>query len=206
MKIDFVDLRSQYQTLKSSIDDRIRQVIDHGQFIMGPEVRELEIKLEGYINAPYCITVSSGTDALLIALMALGIKRGDEVITTPFSFAATAEVIVLLGATPVFVDIQPDTCNIDSRLLEASITEKTKAIIPVSLYGQPCDMDEINAIAERHGIVVIEDAAQSLGATYRGRKSCNLSSIACTSFSRANPWVAMAMVVQSSPTMRPWQR
>ena len=187
MKIDFIDLKSQYQTLKTSIDDRIRQVIDHGQFIMGPEVRELEIKLEEYINAPYCITVSSGTDALLIALMALGISRGDEVITTPFSFAATVEVIALLGATPVFVDIQPDTCNLDSRLLEASITGKTKAIIPVSLYGQSCDMDEINAVAERYGIIVIEDAAQSFGASYRGRKSCNLSTIACTSFFPSKP-------------------
>ncbi len=187
-KIEFIDLKTQYAALKESINARIQRVLDHGQYIMGPEVRELEEKLEAYTGAKHCITVASGTEALLISLMALGVKPGDEIITTPFTFVATAEVIVLLGATPVFVDIEPDTCNIDPKLIEAAITPKTKAIIPVSLYGQVADMDEINAIAARHGnIPVIEDAAQSFGATYRGKKSCNLSTIGCTSFFPSKP-------------------
>ena len=187
-KLEFIDLKAQYAALKKSIDARIQGVLDHGQYIMGPEVRELEEKLEAHTEAKHCITVSSGTEALLIALMAIGIKPGDEVITTPFTFVATAEVIVLLGAVPVFVDVQPDTCNLDPRLIEAAITEKTKAIIPVSLYGQPSDMDEINVIAAKHGnIIVIEDAAQSFGATYKGRQSCNLSSIGCASFFPSKP-------------------
>jgi UDP-2-acetamido-2-deoxy-ribo-hexuluronate aminotransferase len=154
---------------------------------MGPEVKELEDKLSAYTGAKHCITVASGTEALLISLMAIDIKPGDEVITTPFSFIATAEVIVLLGAKPVFVDIEPDTCNINAALIEAKITDKTKAIMPVSLYGQPADMDEINAIADKHGLIVIEDAAQSFGATYKGKKSCNLSTIGCTSFFPSKP-------------------
>lgn len=187
-KIEFIDLKAQYAALKASINARIQCVLDHGQYILGPEVRELEEKLEAYTGAKHCITVASGTEALLISLMALDIKPGDEVITTPFTFVATAEVIALLGAVPVFVDIEPDTCNIDPRLIEAAITPKTKAIIPVSLYGQVADMDEINAIAARHGnITVIEDAAQSFGATYKGRKSCNLSGIGCTSFFPSKP-------------------
>ncbi|MCL2590289.1 MAG: DegT/DnrJ/EryC1/StrS family aminotransferase [Betaproteobacteria bacterium] len=186
--MDFIDLKTQYRTLQTSIQARINAVLEHGQYILGPEVRELEERLQAYTGAKHCITVSSGTDALLISLMALGIQPGDEVITTPFTFVATAEVIVLLGATPVFVDIEPDTCNIDASLIEAAITAKTKAIIPVSLYGQPADMDEINAIAARHGnIPVIEDAAESFGAEYRGRKSCHLSTIGCTSFFPAKP-------------------
>jgi UDP-2-acetamido-2-deoxy-ribo-hexuluronate aminotransferase len=187
MAIQFIDLKAQYQALKPSIDTRIQRVLDHGQYIMGPEVRELEERLEGYTGAKHCITVASGTEALLIALMALGVKPGDEIITTPFTFVATAEVIVLLGAVPVFVDIEPDTCNIDASKIEAAITPKTKAIMPVSLYGQPADMDEINAIAARHNLPVIEDAAQSFGAEYKGRKSCNLSTIGCTSFFPSKP-------------------
>jgi UDP-2-acetamido-2-deoxy-ribo-hexuluronate aminotransferase len=188
MTISFIDLKAQYKALKSAIDRRIQNVLDHGQYIMGPEVRELEECLEIYTGAKHCITVSSGTEALLIALMALGIKPGDEVITTPFTFAATAEVIVLLGAKPVFVDIEQDTCNINAGLIESVITPKTKAIMPVSLYGQPADMDEINAIAARHGnIPVIEDAAQSFGSQYKGHKSCNLSTIGCTSFFPSKP-------------------
>ena len=187
-KIEFIDLKAQYADLKETINARIQRVLDHGQYIMGPEVRELEVRLEAYTGAKHCITVASGTEALLISLMALGLKPGDEVITTPFTFVATAEVIALLGATPVFVDIQPDTCNIDASLIEATITSKTKAIMPVSLYGQPADMDEINAIAALHGnIPVIEDAAQSFGATYKGQKSCNLSTIGCTSFFPSKP-------------------
>jgi UDP-2-acetamido-2-deoxy-ribo-hexuluronate aminotransferase len=185
--MQFIDLKAQYKALKESIDGRIQAVLDHGQYIMGPEVAELEGKLVEYTGARHCITVSSGTEALLIALMALDIQPGDEVITTPFSFIATAEVIVLLGAKPVFVDIEPDTCNMNAALIEAKITARTKAIMPVSLYGQPADMDEINAVAEKHGLTVIEDAAQSFGATYKGRKSCNLSTIGCTSFFPSKP-------------------
>jgi len=185
--IPFIDLKSQYQALEDSIKSRINRVLDHGQYIMGPEVRELEEKLEAYTGAKHCITVASGTEALLISLMAIGIKPGDEVITTPFTFVATAEVIVLLGAKPVFVDIEPDTCNIDVSKIEAAITSNTKAIMPVSLYGQVADMDEINAIAAKHQLTVIEDAAQSFGADYKGRKSCNVSKIGCTSFFPSKP-------------------
>lgn len=187
-KIEFIDLKTQYAALKTSINAHIQRVLEHGQYIMGPEVRELEKKLEAYTGAKHCITVASGTEALLISLMALGVKPGDEIITTPFTFVATAEVIVLLGAIPVFVDIEPDTGNINASLIENAITPRTKAIMPVSLYGQPADMDEINAIAARHGnIPVIEDAAQSFGASYRDQKSCNLSTIGCTSFFPSKP-------------------
>jgi UDP-2-acetamido-2-deoxy-ribo-hexuluronate aminotransferase len=185
--IPFIDLKTQYENLRPEIQERINRVLEHGQYIMGPEVRELEEKLEAYTGAKHCITVSSGTEALLISLMALGIKPGDEIITTPFTFVATAEVIVLLGAKPVFVDIEPDTCNIDATKIEAAITPQTRAIMPVSLYGQPADMDEINAIAAKHNLYVIEDAAQSFGAEYKGRKSCNLSTIGCTSFFPSKP-------------------
>ena len=188
MSIPFIDLKTQYRALQPQIQARINAVLDHGQYIMGPEVRELEERLQIYTGVKHCVTVASGTEALLISLMALGIGPGDEVITTPFTFVATAEVIVLVGATPVFVDIEPDTCNIDANLIEAAITSKTKAIMPVSLYGQPADMDEINSIAARHGnIPVIEDAAQSFGAEYKGRKSCNLSTFGCTSFFPSKP-------------------
>jgi UDP-2-acetamido-2-deoxy-ribo-hexuluronate aminotransferase len=188
MSIPFTDLKTQYQALKPQIQARIDAVLEHGQYIMGPEVKELEYKLAAFTGSKHCITVASGTEALLISLMALGIQPGDEIITTPFTFVATAEVIVLLGAKPIYVDIEPDTCNIDASLIEAKITDKTKAIIPVSLYGQPADMEEINAVAARHGnIPVIEDAAQSFGATYKGKKSCNLSLIGCTSFFPSKP-------------------
>jgi UDP-2-acetamido-2-deoxy-ribo-hexuluronate aminotransferase len=185
--IDFVDLKAQYAALRDNINARIQKVLDHGQYIMGPEVAQLEAALAEYTGARHCITVASGTEALLIALMALDLQPGDEVITTPFTFAATAEMIVLAGARPVFVDIEPDTCNIDASLIEARISSRTKAIMPVSLYGQPADMDEINAIAERHGLAVFEDAAQSFGAGYKGRRSCNLSTIGCTSFFPSKP-------------------
>lgn len=187
MSIQFIDLKKQYQALKSTIDVRIQKVLGHGQYIMGPEVAELEQKLCDYTGAKHCVTVASGTEALLISLMAIGIKPGDEVITTSFTFVATAEVIVLLGAKPIFVDIEPDTCNIDTSKIEAAITPKTKAIMPVSLYGQPADMDEINEIANRHNLIVIEDAAQSFGAEYKSKKSCNLSTIGCTSFFPSKP-------------------
>jgi UDP-2-acetamido-2-deoxy-ribo-hexuluronate aminotransferase len=185
--MDFIDLKSQYRALKPSIDARIQKVLDHGQYILGPEVIELETALARYVGAKHCISVASGTEALLIALMAKGIGPGDEVITTPFTFVATAEVIVLVGAKPVFVDIEPDTCNINVSQIEAKITPRTRAIMPVSLYGQAADMDEINAIAARHGLSVIEDAAQSFGASYRGRRSGHLSEFGCTSFFPSKP-------------------
>ncbi|NEX64044.1 DegT/DnrJ/EryC1/StrS family aminotransferase [Noviherbaspirillum galbum] len=185
--MEFTDLKMQYRLMKAEIDRRIHAVLDHGAYILGPEVEELEGRLAAYTGARHCITVASGTEALLISLMAAGIRAGDEVITTPFSFIATAEVIVLLGAKPVYADVEIDTCNIDVSRIEAKVTSKTRAIIPVSLYGQPSDMDEINAIAERHGLVVIEDAAQSFGASYKGRRSCNLSHVGCTSFFPSKP-------------------
>lgn len=186
-QLEFIDLKHQYQSLKDVIDSRINAVLNHGQYIMGPEVRELEESLEIFTGAKYCITVASGTEALLISLMALGIQPGDEVITTSLTFISTAEVIVLLGAKPVLVDVLPNTCNIDPSLIEAAITKQTRAIIPVSLYGQTADMDQINLIANRYGIPVIEDAAQSFGATYKDRRSCNVSGIGCTSFFPSKP-------------------
>ena len=185
--IPFIDLKTQYQQLKTEIDEAIQRVLDHGQYIMGPEVAEMEAALAGYTGAAHCISVASGTEALLIALMAHGIGRGDEVITTPFTFAATAEVIALVGAMPVFVDVEDGTCNIDPRAIEAHIGPRTKAIMPVSLYGQPADMDEIAAIADRHGLPVIDDAAQSFGAEYDGRRSGNLAAVSCTSFFPSKP-------------------
>ena len=185
--IPFIDLKSQYQALKPQIQERINRVLEHGQYILGPEVKEIEEKLQNYTGAKYCITVASGTEALLISLMSLGVKPGDEIITTSFTFVATAEVIVLLGAKPVFVDIESDTCNIDANKIEAKITSKTKAIMPVSLYGQVADMNEINAIAAKFNLPVIEDAAQSFGAVYKGKRSCNLSTIGCTSFFPSKP-------------------
>lgn len=185
--MQFTDLKAQYSALKTDIDARIQRVLDHGQYIMGPEVAEMEAALAAYTGAPHCVAVASGTEALLIALMAIALKPGDEVITTPFTFAATAEVIVLLGGVPVYVDIEPDTCNIDATLIEAKVTPRTRAIMPVSLYGQVADMEAINTIAARHGLVVIEDAAQSFGARYQGLKSCNVSTIACTSFFPSKP-------------------
>ncbi|MBU5636088.1 DegT/DnrJ/EryC1/StrS family aminotransferase [Geomonas sp. Red69] len=169
------------------LERRMREVLAHGQYIMGPEVAELEEKLAGYAGTRHCVTVASGTDALLVALMALGIGRGDEVITSPFTFIATGEMIALLGATPVFVDIDPATYNIDPARIEAAITPRTRAILPVSLYGQCADFDAINEIAAAHALPVIEDACQSFGATYRGRRSCSLSSIGCTSFFPSKP-------------------
>jgi len=183
--MQFTDLNAQYAALRTSIEARIHRVLEHGQYILGPEVAEMEAALSRYTGARHCISVASGTEALLISLMALDLQPGDEVITSPFTFVATAEMIVLLGAKPVFVDIEPDTCNIDATKIEAEITPRTRAIMPVSLYGQCADMDEIEAIARRHGnLPVIEDAAQSFGASYRGRKSCNLSSFGCTSYNR----------------------
>ena len=185
--MQFVDLKTQYRRLKSSIDARIQTVFDHGQYILGPEVHELEERLAARIGAKYCIGCASGTDALLLALMALGIGPGDEVVTSPFTFIATGEMIALLGAKPVFAEIDPATWNLDPAKIEAAITPRTRAIMPVSLYGQPAEMDAINAIAVRHKLPVIEDAAQSFGALYFGRHSGNLSTIGCTSFFPSKP-------------------
>lgn len=185
--IEFVDLKAQQARIKDKIDAGIQRVLEHGQYILGPEVAELEERLVAYTGAKYCITVANGTDALQIAQMALGIGPGDEVITPGFTYIATAETVAMLGAKPVYVDIDPRTYNLAPELLEAAITPRTKAIIPVSLYGQCADFDAINTIANKHGIPVIEDAAQSFGARYKGKKSCNLSTVACTSFFPSKP-------------------
>lgn len=185
--MQFIDLAAQQTRLKSAIDANIQKVLAHGQYILGPEVAELEEKLAAYCGAKYCISVANGTDALQIALMALGIGTGDEVIIPGFTYIATAETAALLGAKPVFVDIDPNTYNLDPALIEAAITPNTRAIMPVSLYGQCADFDAINTIAAKYQLPVIEDAAQSFGAEYKGRKSCNLTTIACTSFFPSKP-------------------
>lgn len=185
--MQFVDLQKQYQRIKNDVDTRIQNVINSGQFILGKEHNELEKVLAEFVGCKHCVAISSGTDALLIAMMALNIKAGDEVITSPFSFFATAEVIALLGAIPVFVDIDPQTYNIDINQLEQAITTKTKLIMPVSIYGQCPDFDRINAIAEKYNLPVVEDGAQSFGAKFKDRMSCNLSTIGCTSFFPTKP-------------------
>ena len=193
--MQFIDLAAQQrqrlqngQTIREAVDCRIAAVLNHGRYILGPEVDELEATLAAYVGVEYCIALASGTDALLIALMALGVQAGDEVITTPFSFISTSETIAVLGATPVYVDIDPVTYNLDAGKLEPVINKRTKAIIPVSLYGQPADFPAINAIADRHGLAVIEDGAQSFGSEQQGRRSCGLSTIGTTSFFPSKPF------------------
>lgn len=185
--IPFFDLVAQQAVIKRQIDENIANVLAHGKYILGPEVSELEDRLCEYTGAKYCITCANGTDALQIALMAIGVGPGDEVITPAFSYIATAEATSLLGARPVYVDVEPISFNIDPTLIEEKITSNTKAIIPVSLYGQPADFQIINEIAEKHNLIVIEDGAQSFGAEQYGRKSCNLSEIGCTSFFPTKP-------------------
>jgi UDP-2-acetamido-2-deoxy-ribo-hexuluronate aminotransferase len=185
--MQFIDLKAQYLRISDNIQKRIQDVLLHGKYIMGPEIDELEEKLAQYAGVKHCITVGNGTDALLVAMMALGVKPGDEIITTPFTFIATAEMIQLLGAVPVFVDIDPKTYNIDTTLIEEVITPRTKAIMPVNLYGQCAEYDHIHAIARKHKLAVIEDAAQSFGATYKGKRSCSLGDISCTSFYPPKP-------------------
>jgi UDP-2-acetamido-2-deoxy-ribo-hexuluronate aminotransferase len=185
--MQFIDLKKQYELIKGNVLSRIETVLDHGIYIMGSEITELEHRLASYVQANECVAVASGTDALMVAMMALGIQPGDEVITTPFTFIATAEMIRILGANPVFVDINPETYNIDVRAIEQAITPKTKIIMPVNLYGQCADFDQINQLAAEYNLAVIEDAAQSFGATYKGRFSCNLGTINCTSFFPAKP-------------------
>lgn len=193
--VPYLDLKPQYKSMEAAIQSRITTVLNHGQFILGPEVEESEKALAAFVGAKYCLTAASGTDALMMALMALGVGPGDEVITTAFSFFATAEVISLVGATPVFADIDPVTYNISPKEIEKAITKKTKAIMPVSLYGQPADFSAINAIGKKHGVPVIEDAAQSFGAAYNGKCDCHCSGkksgalglIGATSFFPAKP-------------------
>lgn len=182
MIIQMVDLVNQYKKIKPEIDEAIHRVIDSGQFVLGPAVAEFETAAAGYLGVKHAIGCASGTDALQVAMMALGIQPGDEIITTPFTFVATTETIVLLGAKPVYVDIEPKTFNIDPRLIEAAITKKTKAIIPVHLYGQPADMDAIMQVARKHGLPVIEDAAQAMGSEYKGRKVGGFGTIGAISF------------------------
>jgi UDP-2-acetamido-2-deoxy-ribo-hexuluronate aminotransferase len=185
--MDFIDLKSQYRRIQTSVNARIQKVLEHGQYVLGPECVELESQLAAYVGAKHCVAASSGTDTLLIALMALDIGPGDEVITSPFTFIATGEMIALTGARPVFVDIDARSYNLDPALLERAITTRTKAIMPVSLYGQCADFDAINAIAAKHQIPVIEDAAQSFGAVYKGRRSGAVSDIGSTSFFPSKP-------------------
>ncbi|MBL4789737.1 MAG: DegT/DnrJ/EryC1/StrS family aminotransferase [Kordiimonadaceae bacterium] len=185
--ISFVDLATQQNRLRKEIEAGIARVLSHGKYILGPEVDELERRLADYTGAEHCITCANGTDALQIALMALGVGPGDEVITPSFSYIATAEATCVLGGKPVYVDIDPVTYNIQPEAIAQAITPRTKAIIPVSLYGQPAEYDAINAVAKKHGIPVIEDGAQSFGASYKGRKSGNLTTIGCTSFFPSKP-------------------
>lgn len=185
--MQFIDLKTQGKRVEDKVLKRIKAILEHGSYIMGPEVTELENQLARFVGVEHALAVASGTDALLIALMAIGVGHGDEVITTPFSFFATAEVIALLGAKPVFVDIDPISYNIDTSAIKNAITAKTKAIMPVSLYGQCADFDEINAIALEYQLPVIEDGAQSFGAIYKGRRSCGVSTIGCTSFFPSKP-------------------
>lgn len=185
--IPFFDLGAQIAHIRPVLDARLAEVVNHGQFILGPEVFELEEKLVHFTGAAHCITCANGTDALQIALMALNVGPGDEVITPAFSYIAPAEAVALLGAKPIYVDIDPDTYNLSPKSLENSISRSTKAIIPVSLYGQPADFGEINRIAKAHNLPVIEDGAQSFGATHRGRRSGSLSAIGCTSFFPSKP-------------------
>jgi UDP-2-acetamido-2-deoxy-ribo-hexuluronate aminotransferase len=185
--MEFIDLKTQYSLYRTAIDQRMRQVLEHGHFIMGPEIAELEGELARYVGVKHAITVASGTDSLEIALRALGVGPGDEVITVAFTWISTAEVIGLVGAKPVFIDIDPVTYNMDADLIEAAITPRTKAVLPVSLFGQMANYDRINAIAARHNLPVIEDAAQSFGATQRGRRSGGVTTIGSTSFFPAKP-------------------
>jgi len=185
--MDFIDLKTQQKRIRETLDERISAVLAHGQYILGPEVEQLEEALKRFTGASHCITCANGTDALQIALMGLGIGPGDEVITPGFAYIATAEAITLVGARPVYAEIDPCRYTVDPASVEALVTPRTRAIMPVSLFGQCADMDALDAIAERHHLAVIEDAAQSFGATYKGRRSCRLSTVACTSFFPSKP-------------------
>jgi len=192
--MEFIDLKIQFSKIEDKITKSINEVLHHGKYIMGPEVEKLENQLSDYVNSKYCVSCSSGTDALLMSLLAINLKPGDAVITTPFTFIATAEVISLLGATPVFVDIDPKTFNINPELIEDTIVDinnnsniNIKAIIPVNIFGLPADYNKILKIVDKYNIHIIEDAAQSFGAKYYDKKSGNLSNLSCTSFFPAKP-------------------
>lgn len=185
--MEFIDLKAQQDRIRPQIEAAMLTVLDHGRYILGPEVTELEQQLAKFVGVNHCISAASGTDALLLCLMVSDIKPGDEIITTPFTFVATAETIALLGAKPVFVDIDPKTFNLDASKVETAITTNTKAILAVGLYGQTADMEELNTIANKHDLILIEDGAQSFGAEYRGRKSCATSVMGCTSFFPSKP-------------------
>jgi UDP-2-acetamido-2-deoxy-ribo-hexuluronate aminotransferase len=185
--LPFIDLSKQQIRIKADLQRRIQKVLDHGQFILGPEIEELEERLAHFVGVKHCVSVSSGTDALLIAMLALDIAAGDEILTTPFTFFATGEMIELILARATYADIEKRSFNLDPRLIESRITPKTKAIVPVSLYGQCADFDSISAVAKKYSIPVIEDAAQSFGAIYKGRRSCSLTEISCTSFFPSKP-------------------
>lgn len=187
MQVPYLDLTHQYQALQPQLDERLQKVLKSGQYVLGPEVEECEARLAEFTGAPYCVSAASGTDAWLMALLAHDVRPGDEVIVPSFSFFATAEVVALIGAVPIFADIDPRSFNIDVKQIEGLIGPKTRGIAPVSLYGQVADMDEIKAIAAKHKIPVMEDAAQSFGALYKGQRSCNLSEFGCTSFFPAKP-------------------
>jgi len=182
LQIQLINLKRQYESIKEEVDKEVLDVLSEGQYIMGKNVKEFEREISEYIGVKHSVSVGNGTDALIIALKALGIGRGDEVITTPFTFFATAESISFVGATPVFVDVDINTFNIDPAKIEEKITDKTKAIMPVHIFGQPCDMDAINEIAKKHNLKVIEDACQAIGSEYKGKKAGSLSDIACFSF------------------------
>jgi UDP-2-acetamido-2-deoxy-ribo-hexuluronate aminotransferase len=196
-RLDFIDLKTQQQRISAKLTENLQRVLAHGQYIMGPEIQELETRLAAYVGVKHAISCSSGTDALLMPLMAYGVGPGDAIFTSPFTFIATAEVIQLLGATPVFVDIDPLTFNLDPGALAAAVNRlgqnpgtaqlTPKGIIPVDLFGQPADYDPINALALEHGLFVLEDAAQSFGATYKGRRAGALAEVAATSFFPAKP-------------------
>lgn len=187
MKIDFGNLQLQYQTYKDKIDYNLKAILNKSNYILGEEVDVLEKELQNFIGAKYAITCSSGTDALLLALMAINIQPDDEIITTPFTWISTAEMMALIKAKPVFVDIEPDTYNMDANLIEAAITKKTKAIMPVSLYGQPADINAIQSIADKYSLKVIIDGAQSFGSTYNNKTDSNLGDISTTSFFPSKP-------------------
>ncbi len=204
MKLQMVDVVGQYQKIKPEVDAAIHKILDSGQFILGKEVGEFECQIAGYLGVKYAAGCASGTDALQVAMMALGIGPGDEVITTPFTFVATAETIALLGAKPVYVDIDPKTFNIDPARIEAAITPRIKAIIPVHLYGQAADMDPIMAVARKNNLKVIEDSAQGLGATYKGKKVCTFGDISCISYFPSKNLGAFGdagMVVTDDPSL-----
>lgn len=185
--MQFIDLQAQYERIATDVQARMQKVFAHGQYILGPEVTEIEEQMASFVGVRHCVTVSSGTDALLVALMALDIQPGDEVITTPFTFVATASMVKLLGAKPIFVDINPKTYNIDPDQVEAAITNKTRVILPVNLYGQCADLERLEAIARKHNLYLVEDAAQSFGASFQQRQSCSFGHIGLTSFFPAKP-------------------